>query len=304
MKSVVSTALFGEAEKYRLYLPAAIRAHHNIYRGWVLRIYHDDKLAFGTYSRVLRALEKRGLVELVHVPGEVMHHKAMLWRLLPLWDSDVERFLLRDIDTLPTYRERRAVETWVRSGLAAHAMGDVRGRHDWPMLGGMVGFHASARDLMKAGPGREFDTPDKFFAARGGWPPEVWRGDRRMSNWSSNNQLFLANYVWGDVRANACEHRLSGAQAYDAKLSLTEVDPFDGEDLGVPWAIRDSSDGFVPFIGAAEIDLPAALAFYKQHGDSEVEREVSGCEVKAGFVVEDWVSMVRKHAVIRAKGKL
>lgn len=292
MKSVVSTVLFGEAEKYRQYLPVVVRAHLNLYRGWVLRIYHDEKLAFGSYSRVLRGLQSRGLVELVYVPDEIMYHKAMLWRLLPLWDDTVERFLLRDIDTLPTYRERRAVETWVRSGLAVHAMGDVRGRHDWCMLGGMVGFHDGARDLLRAGPGRELDTPDKFFAVRGGWPPEVWRGDRRMSNWSSNNQMFLADYVWSDVRSSACEHRLSGARAYDAKLSFIDVDPFEGEDLGVPWAIRDSADGFVPFIGAAEIDLAAALAFYKQHGDSNVERAVAECEENGGFDLESWMAAV------------
>lgn len=288
--NVVSVSLFDDHVRYQPYLPAVLRAHHNLFRGWKYRIYHDHRLDSGPYGRVLRALEQYGLVELVFVTNKVMLDKALLWRLLPLWDDGVERFLTRDVDMVASFRERRAVEVWIRSGLAAHSMSDKQGVHDCPTMGGMMGFEvAQARYLLNAGgPAYEATNIDGLLA-RAKWPDRLWTSDRHIDGWklskrnqeshlTLNDQYFLWTHVWPRIVGHACEHRLSGSRTFDAKLSCINVDLFKGEDLGVLKAVRDGADALIPFIGASEIDLGAIAEFYQEHGDPEIERKIRECE--------------------------
>lgn len=290
---VVSTSLFsasratdavGAMERYQAHLPAALRAHHNIFRGWIYRIYHDGTYASGSYGATLDRLAARGLVELRRIDEPPYIDRAMLWRLAPLWDSDVERFLMRDVDMVATYRERRAVEEWVRSGLACHAMGDAQA-HTWPTMGGMMGFRvAEAGELLDAGPGRRIATLGAFLD-RAGWSEAIWSRRKRACQMTSANQFFLSTHVWPQMQRQACEHRLRNCPTHDAKLSLTKVALFDGEDFGVDERVRAGSDDLVPFIGASransKIDLDAIAAFYRERGDPAVEHAIAECEAAA-----------------------
>jgi len=80
---IISTTLFDKAEqeRYQPYLPMALRAHHNLYKGWIYRIYHDGTIDSGPYGKSLRRLAERGLVELRFVSSDALIEKAMLWRL-------------------------------------------------------------------------------------------------------------------------------------------------------------------------------------------------------------------------------
>lgn len=274
--NVVSFTLFGEAADYHRYLPAAIRAHHNLYRGWSFRIHHDGRGILGPYNRALRALADRGLVELVFVDTDAPFHRAMLWRLLPIWDTAVERLLTRDIDTVPTFRERRAVEIWIRSGLAVHAISDKQGHHDYPTLGGMMGFQAAqTRALLDA-------SSFEVLIDRARWPEAAWlqRSGWRMSNFTTNNQLFLGEQVWPRIQKSACEHRLSWSRKFDAALSFGEVELIN-EDLGISKTIRELADGLVSFIGSSLSNsrLADAFIFYRIHGDPEIEQVITSCEI-------------------------
>lgn len=286
--NVVSVALFGNlanTDKYRAYLPAAIRAHHNLYPGWSFRIHHDGAASEGPYAAALRALDERGFVELARVEDPFLpgHDPAlgtplgrgMLWRLLPLWDDRVERFVCRDIDTVPGYRERCAVEEWIQSGLAFHAMADKRGSHDFPTMGGMVGLHVQQMRPRLMNPLIPFND----FLKRAGWSGnhKVWTEEYRVSNWTSNNQLFLCEHVWKLAQDSTCEHRLAQSRVFEeSKLSLTEIGVTDVD--GVLPEIRQGSDALIPFIGSANISLDRAFDFYKEHGNPIIEQAISECE--------------------------
>lgn len=282
--NVVSVTLFSDPNEHwvrrpnylpswRKYLPVAIRAHHNLYRGWSFRIHHDQSLDSGIYGRVLRALEEQGLVELVPVADPiVLRGRSMLWRLLPLWDNRVERFLCRDIDTVPGFRERCAVEEWIKSGLAFHAISDKCGSHDFPTLGGMVGFHTKQTRVLLKNPA-SFDE----FLDRTGWTEKQWSEEKRASSYTTNNQFFLAEQVWPHVRTNAFEHRLSrscvfeGTKVSKQEIGLTKI-------ADVQESVRVGADALIPFIGSADVNLDKALAFYKTHGDPKIERAIAACE--------------------------
>lgn len=267
--NVVSVALFGESENNQTYLPAMIRAHHNLYRGWTFRIYHDRLLDSGTYAQELRALSERGLVELVLVDEFLRRERAFLWRLLPMWDDRVEHFLCRDTNTVSGYRERCAVEEWINSGLAFHAISDKRGSHDFQTLSGMIGFRSrQARALLGA------SSFDKLLSR---WADSDWTGQKRKSNFTTNNQLFLLEQVWPLVQGSACEHRLSGSCVFaGTKMSLQEITL--SNVAGVSESVKNESDALIPFIGSPDINLTRTIDFYRQYGDREIEEVISKCE--------------------------
>lgn len=66
---------------------------------------------------------------------------GMIWRMKPLFISDVTHILCRDADALTSYREALAVQQWVESPKHCHAMIDNRAHSG--LMGGMVGFENS-----------------------------------------------------------------------------------------------------------------------------------------------------------------
>ena len=59
----------------------------------------------------------------------------MIWRLLPLIDPTVDRYMSRDIDSQVNPREVAAVNQWLQSKYTFHVMRD-HWAHDMPILGG------------------------------------------------------------------------------------------------------------------------------------------------------------------------
>src|SRR3990167_6523201 len=95
-KRIVSLSVFGDSrfgayhwQFMPRFLAAWVRAHHALFPGYELRIHHDHHLFSTNYGGTLCGLSRRGLVKLVYVPARPGMGKceAMLWRLVPLWDS-------------------------------------------------------------------------------------------------------------------------------------------------------------------------------------------------------------------------
>jgi hypothetical protein len=63
----------------------------------------------------------------------------MQWRFLPNDDEDVELFIVRDIDSRITEREKVSVDEWVESEKILHIMRD-HPHHGYHILGGMWGI--------------------------------------------------------------------------------------------------------------------------------------------------------------------
>lgn len=173
MKRVVSYSFFrhqksayehpncGEAQGrfFVNYLPTLVRAHHAVWTGWELRIHHDDRVRDFKYFRALEHMDRVGLLKLVSCGEAKTLCGAMLWRLKPLFDMEVEYVVCRDVDSLPMPRDRRMVEEFIGSGTAVHGILDSVS-HSGPLMGGMVAFecsrlrstgHASVESLMRAG---------------------------------------------------------------------------------------------------------------------------------------------------------
>lgn len=136
---VNSYSIFGK--NYCDTIPLILRAHHALYPGWQLRIYHDKELDGIPYKQVLLQLNQLNIVKTIFVDQPVLKCRSMLWRMLPIWDPEVDYIFCKDADSLVTPRERRINEDFVRSNYVASGIND-NPAHSIPLMGGMIGFNA------------------------------------------------------------------------------------------------------------------------------------------------------------------
>lgn len=125
---------------YANFLPALVRAHQACFKGWELRIHHDDRVREQGYFRVLEEMARRGMLRLVPMGAAETLCGAMLWRMKPLWDDAVTHVICRDIDSLPSVRERKAVDKWEAAQKFVSALHDSVSHNGTQLMGGMIGF--------------------------------------------------------------------------------------------------------------------------------------------------------------------
>ena len=119
-----------------------MRAHRSVWPDWALWIYHDDQVQDFKEFALLQGYEKAGLLRLINTGDAKSLTGSMLWRLRPAFSPDVDRFLCRDLDSLPQPRERKAVERWIESDKPISALHDSTSHWGTVLLGGMCGFKA------------------------------------------------------------------------------------------------------------------------------------------------------------------
>lgn len=61
-----------------------------------------------------------------------------VWRFLPIFDQNVDIFMSRDLDSLPSEREQSIVNEWIRSTSTFHVIRDSQW-HDTEILAGLWG---------------------------------------------------------------------------------------------------------------------------------------------------------------------
>ena len=140
---VISYSLFGYNKErqencfvfadYLRGLSVNIRLARVLYPDYVVRLHTDNS----TYDGLKHIFDRLPIDIVICEDAELT--KAMLWRMKPLYDNNVDIVLCRDLDSPLTYRERQAVRYWENKDKAAHAIADSVS-HDVAMMGGMIGF--------------------------------------------------------------------------------------------------------------------------------------------------------------------
>lgn len=145
-QKVVAYSLYGDMySKYFNGTPYNVEAVARMYPGWTMRLYHNLDLKDNVVSEVLCEMwcnnDHLDICDVRQLPsgiGDQRHIFGMIWRFFVMGDPLVERFLIRDIDSVLLQREVDAVQAWIRNGTAWHVMRDHR-YHSVPILGGMWG---------------------------------------------------------------------------------------------------------------------------------------------------------------------
>ena len=103
------------------------------YPNWHIYLYHNELFDI---SKIQKNIDYDKL-EFKLITNPLI--SAMQWRFLPNDDEDVELFIVRDIDSRITEREKVSVDEWVESKKILHIMRD-HPHHEYHILGGMWGM--------------------------------------------------------------------------------------------------------------------------------------------------------------------
>ena len=178
-RNVIAYSLWGANPRYLVTAERNARIAGDIYPGWTCRFYHDDTVPDATLAR----LRETGAT-CVAMPRHVAM-EGLMWRFLVAGDPAVDRFLVRDADSLLTVQERVAVDDWLASGKRFHLMRDWYSHTDL-ILAGLWG-----------GTGGVLTGIEERMA---GYTGTTDRIDRKL------DQRFLADVVWPSIRGDCLSH--------------------------------------------------------------------------------------------------
>ena len=184
---VISYSMYATANSslafYLWCLLAAREDAEIFYPGWRVRVYHDSSIS----PDDLAIARSRG-VETIHISDSDISGKiaGMFWRFFVADDASVDRYIVRDLDSQFSWRERAAVDEWILSNRAFHIMRD-NFYHSIPMMGGMWGGIKGKLPFVIQDTCHEYSSMAK---AKGG------------------DQDFLALMVWPEVKISGCVRRL------------------------------------------------------------------------------------------------
>lgn len=265
--NVISYSLFGNhvtwgtRQFYWDFLPALVRAHHNIYPGWELRI-HVDSTFRDPRSNFLCALNDAGLANVRYVEENLQVCRSMLWRMRPLWEAGIDYVLCRDIDSLITLRDRRATEMFIQSGASAHALND-HPQHTVVMMGGLCSFKST-----------QFLETTKWTC----WEEMIALSGILERPSGGSDQILLAHEVWPRLYPNICAHRFNGISVDpNLRACYKNVD-----EIGLPdvpaGLLTPATDALVPFMGCPGYDWPAAVKHFDTFGDPILAEKIQKIE--------------------------
>lgn len=137
-RNLISFSLWGSAARYLDGAISNARLAPHLYPEWRCRFHVDETVP----PRVLAELIDHG-AGVVVMPNQRRLYEGLFWRFLVANDASVERYLVRDADSVIGLRERLAVEEWIESGRHFHVMRDWWSHSD-PVLAGLWGGVAGA----------------------------------------------------------------------------------------------------------------------------------------------------------------
>lgn len=170
-----------------MYCTGAVRnaeLSKEFYPGWQTVFYIDEETVPAETADKLEELGAQ-----VRLYSSLQDPNGMFVRFFLGDDPDVERFVVRDVDSRPCAREVNAVNAWIESGKKFHVMRD-HPYHAVPMLGGLWGAVGGAlKGITKAAKAfKRYSTPYTRQFAYGA------------------DQEFLHTFVWPKVQRSGLIH--------------------------------------------------------------------------------------------------
>jgi tetratricopeptide (TPR) repeat protein len=193
-RNIIAFSLWGRQARYIDNALANARLWPHFYPEWMLRFYCEGDTVDADVIQKLRDLG----AEVIVMARQKMLYEGLFWRMLVIAQVGVDRFLVRDVDSLFSVRERIAVDEWLASVRYFHVMRDHYTQTDLiqaGLWGGVGGVLPPLNDLLQTFKLRHAPT--------------------RMVD-----QAFLGAVVWPTVRQSVLIHdsvyRVFGAQPYPA----------------------------------------------------------------------------------------
>ncbi len=260
--NAISYSLFGynqsheQCADFKSYLRGLhlnIRVAELLYPGWAICLTIDSSAYNSPYLEYFQQLREAVKVKVDCQPTAELC-RMMLYRLLPLFmvegnDNRYERVLCRDTDSLLSYRERQAIEYWMRGTKMAHTMADSVS-HTVDIMGGMCSFISGPfRDRMGV---KSFD--------------ELLSLSQGIDfNRKGADQDFLNRYVLPKVADSITEHFVLGHPQTFRGDCHNFIHDIDLKEIGVPDELKETN-GYGFHVGASGFQTDAVVKFLQKHG--------------------------------------
>ncbi len=206
MKKIIAFSLWGDNPKYTIGAIKNANLASQIYPDWTCRFYVGKSVP----KEIIFYLKKVKNTEIVEME-ESGDWTGMFWRFYPASEDDVEVLISRDTDSRLNFREKIAVDEWLKSDKQFHIMRDHPYHSSHLILGGMWGVKNPFLNEMK----KEIDSYKKN---------SFWQVD----------QNFLTEIIFPKIKDNCLVHDAfnSNFPFPEARKKLEFVgEPFDENDV-------------------------------------------------------------------------
>lgn len=141
MKQIVSLCVFGKDEEFWKFTLPAIIINKIVYKDFIIRLYVSSMDINHVLISALRELSNNTFFELVIVDKPYLSLEVTIWRMLPLWDKDVDVFLCRDVDAYPTSMEVKSTYYFLNhSEYDIHGIRSCASHSGLYLMAGLCGF--------------------------------------------------------------------------------------------------------------------------------------------------------------------
>lgn len=181
-RQVIAFSLFGDHPRYCETAKLNVMVAQQLLPHWTCRFYVDDTVPLG----VRESLRSLGAQVLEVMAADRQALSGLMWRFLVLEDDRVDRFLIRDADSLISRREVAAIEAWLQTDRFFHLMRDYFSHTELllaGMWGGCGGVFKNLRQQMV-----DFVAQGQYLGAR------------------VVDQHFLRMHIWPTVRQSLLSH--------------------------------------------------------------------------------------------------
>lgn len=216
-----------------------------VFEGWQIRIYLNEGALEERVVAALRALAPGVQLEW-RVVDEQFMYEGMFWRFNVADDPDVERFIVRDLDSRLSWRDRVAVDAWIGSGKDFHLMRDhVRYHESFIVLGGMWGavggFVPNMSHLLESYTKRQLYGHDQDFLRDIIWP----RVFNRVHSTVANTESFTCQ-IWKSV--SPCTGFTTSMSPHFVGEAFDSARTFDCDAVGVCRLVSRIADPWAYFV--------------------------------------------------------
>jgi len=139
---IISFSLYGKSPRYTERLGETLDSYKRLYPDWKCRIYIAGDI-FNDHKDFLTSHK----CEVVVMKATGVDSAYMFWRFLAAADKNAEAMIVRDLDSMPTQREKAMVDEWIASGKKYHIIRDHIAHHA-RVMGGMWGVKCPGFDVI------------------------------------------------------------------------------------------------------------------------------------------------------------
>ena len=207
-RQVIAFSLFGDNPRYGETAKLNVMVAQQLLPQWTCRFYVDDSVP----EQVRAGLLALGAQVHEVSPQDRQELSGLMWRFLVLEDVGVDRFLIRDADSLISRREVAAIEAWLQSGKCFHLMRDYFSHTELllaGMWGGCGGIFKNVRQQMV-----QYIAQGQYLGAR------------------VVDQHFLRLHIWPTVKQSLLSH-----DPVFGFMDGQDFPPHEAQDLGLDFHV-------------------------------------------------------------------